>query len=120
MATRSRTSETKAGRGEERRRARRHPIEIPIEIATRGDMLIHVTSNLSVTGAFFHRAIPFKVGTRVKLRILLPGDEPIACEGVVANIPNAKDLGMGVEFVDISADDQRRIEALAADTSRSE
>jgi len=96
----------------DRRVAARHPIEIPIELSTKTEMLIHVTANLSATGAFFKRAIPYKVGTRLMLRILLPGDAPVKCEGIVASIPNSKDFGMGVQFIEISKDDQKRIEEL--------
>ena len=102
-------------RGPERRESTRHPIEIPIEVNIEREMLIFATTNLSRTGAFLQRAIPYAVGTRARLRILLPDDgPPISCTAEVATIPDATAVGMGLRFVDMDEQDQRRIEAFAA------
>ncbi len=46
----------------------------------------------------------------MKLRFSLPGEEhQILCDG---EIVNAKDLGMGVQFVELGEPDRLRIEAL--------
>ena len=95
----------------ERRGARRVPIVIPVELADERGFLLHSTSDLSVGGAFFAMAIPNAVGSRVKITLRPPGLEPIRCEGEVANVPDAKQYGMGVRFVNLSDTDQARLEA---------
>jgi Tfp pilus assembly protein PilZ len=98
----------------ERRQAARHPIEVQIEVGIGRELLFLATTNLSRDGAFLQRAIPYKVGTKIKLLIRLPdGDKPIACEGAVANIPDAKTTGMGLKFTTITERDQRRIDSFA-------
>ena len=103
-----------ARRKGERRQAARHSLEVQIEVGIGRELLFHATTNLSRDGAFLQRAIPYKVGTKVKLLIRLPdGGKPIACEGAVANIPDAKTTGMGLKFANITEKDQRRIDAFA-------
>jgi hypothetical protein len=97
----------------ERRSTPRHPIQIPIEVTVGSEMLIQVTANLSSRGAFFNKAIPYAVGTHAKLRLLLPGEPAIKCEGEVANIPNKADYGMGMRFTTIAPEDEKRIEQFA-------
>jgi hypothetical protein len=104
----------------ERRKTSRPPLEVPIELSVGSEMLIHATSNLSGQGAFFRRAIPYAEGTRAALRILLPGEQPIACQGLVVNIPNKKELGMGVKFEGLSREDQERINAFVAEHGKAE
>lgn len=97
----------------ERRQAKRHPLEITIEISIGKDMIFQATRDLSRTGAFLERAIPYKVGTKAKLKILLPdGGAPIVCKGEVVNVPDHADVGMGLKFLDITEADQRRIEIM--------
>jgi Tfp pilus assembly protein PilZ len=105
---------TSGRRPGERRQAARHSLEVQIEVGIGRSLLFHATTNLSRDGAFLQQAIPYKVGTRVKLVIRLPdGGKPIACAGAVANVPDAKSTGMGLKFSDITEKDQRRIDAFA-------
>jgi hypothetical protein len=97
----------------ERRTARRHPLEITIEVSIGRDVFFQATRDVSRTGAFLERAIPYPVGTQARLKLLLPdGGEPITCTGEVASVPDATEVGMGLKFLDISEKDQRRIEIL--------
>jgi len=97
----------------ERRKAKRHPLEITIEVSIGRDLLFQATRDVSRDGAFLLRAIPYEVGTKAKLKILLPdGGAPIECKGEVANVPDTAEVGMGLKFLDISAQDQRRIEIM--------
>ena len=99
-------------RGAARRDATRHAIEIPLEVSIEREMLIFATTNLSHSGAFLRQAIPYAVGTHATVRILLPDDGPaIVCAAEVANIPDSKEVGMGLKFLDITEKDQRRIDA---------
>jgi hypothetical protein len=115
MTTRSPDEPAGAQRGPaERRNGPRHPVQIPIEVTAGRELLIHATFNLSGRGAFFQHAIPYAVGTRVGLRILLPGEAPIVAEGEVVNVPNKKEFGMGMMFLGLSPEDEARIEQFAA------
>ncbi|MFN7131461.1 MAG: PilZ domain-containing protein [Myxococcales bacterium] len=97
----------------------RHPVQIPIQISVGREMAIHVTHDLSGKGAFFSHAIPWAVGTRVQLGIELPGQQPpIACDGEVVNVPDRTSFGMGLRFIGLSSEDERRIEQFAASCAR--
>jgi hypothetical protein len=94
----------------DKRRQRRIPVEIWIEVEGDGALYFQRASNLSVGGAYFTQTFPLPVGTHVQLRFSLPGEQDqIACG---AEIVNALDLGMGVRFLDLDAPGQTRIEAL--------
>ncbi len=100
--------------GAERRETVRHPIEVPVEITVGREMAIHVTHDLSGRGAFFNHAIPYAVGTLVRLRVELPGDsEPVFCAGEIVNVPDSRSYGMGVQFIGISEAVVQRVEAFA-------
>ncbi len=95
---------------EDKRRQRRIPVEIWIEVEGEGELYFQRASNLSIGGAYFTQTFPLPFGTRAQLRFSLPGDEhQIAC---AAEIVNTKELGMGVRFLDLSAADTARIENL--------
>ena len=95
---------------EDKRRQRRIPVELWIEVQRGLELYFQRASNLSIGGAYFAQTIPLPVGTNVNLKFTLPGDaRQIECHG---EIVTAKDLGMGVQFTDLNADDSARIEAL--------
>ena len=94
----------------DKRRQRRIPVELWIEAERNGELYFQRASNLSVGGAFFTQTVPLPVGTLVSLKFSLPGDAyEIQCKG---EIVTAKDLGMGVQFIDIAEIDVMRIESL--------
>ena len=91
----------------ERRRAIRVSVVIPIEVRDAHGFSLHSSSDLSVGGVYFDRAIPHPVGSRVELCFNLPGDErTLRCAGEVVNVPDAQEYGMGVRFVDLSPADE--------------
>ncbi len=97
----------------DRRKDERHSLELPIELESGGSMVLLKSHDLSVGGAFFDRAIPHAVGTRVVVRFTLPGDDrPVTCEAeVVAN--RKGQLGMGVKFLSLAPDDAEKVEHFA-------
>ena len=98
---------------DDKRQQRRMPVELWIEAERDGELYFQRASNLSVGGAYFAQTIPLPLGTRVALKFSLPGDEHlIRCDG---EIVTAKDLGMGVHFIELSEADRTRIEALIDD-----
>ena len=97
----------------ERRRTVRHPLQVTIEVSVGRDLSFQATRDVSASGAFLERAIPYPVGTRVQLKILLPdGGPPAVCRAEVASVPDAAEVGMGLKFLDISPEDQARIDEL--------
>lgn len=99
-----------ASSSKDKRKQRRIPVEIWIEAELGGELYFQRAINLSVGGAFFAQTIPLPLGTLVSLKFALPGDAyEIQCKG---EIVTAKDLGMGVQFVDIAEADVGRIDAL--------
>ena len=81
-----------------------------MEVEGEGELYFQRASNLSVGGAYFTQTFPLPVGTTANIRFTLPGDaHQIACRG---EIVSAKDLGMGVQFVDLADADRVRIEGL--------
>lgn len=91
----------------ERRKAVRLPVVIPIEVRDARGFSLHSSSDLSVGGVYFDRAIPHQVGTKVELSFSLPGsDRAIVCAGEVVNVPDAHQYGMGVRFLDLKPEDE--------------
>ena len=94
----------------DKRKQERVPVELWIEAERDGELYFQRASNLSIGGAFFTQTIPLPLGTRVELKFEIPGDPvEIRCKG---EIVTAKDLGMGVGFVDLKSGDRARIEML--------
>lgn len=100
-------------RSQDRRIAARAPLDLWVEEERGNELYFRRTGNVSKGGVFFEQTIPHALGTRVKLRFTLPGDsEVIEALGEIVNTPNVKDgLGMGLKFVVISPEHQRRLEA---------
>ncbi|MBX7116997.1 MAG: PilZ domain-containing protein [Myxococcaceae bacterium] len=96
--------------GRDKRKQQRIPVEIWIEVVRGEEFYLQRATNLSVGGAFFGQTIPFPLGSRVALKFSLPHEaHEIHCWG---EIVTAKDLGMGVSFVDLNPKDRLRIEKL--------
>ena len=95
---------------EDKRKQRRIPVDLWIDVDAGGELYFQRASNLSVGGAYFTQTFPLAVGRKVKLRFALPGEQ--ASVECAAEIVNAVDLGMGVHFIDLKAPDRDRIEAL--------
>ncbi len=101
----------------ERRGALRANAVIPVEVRDARGFSLYSTRDISSTGLFFDRAIPFAQGIRVSLALTLPGEGlAIRCDGEVVNVPDKKGYGMGIRFLDIAPDDARRVEEFAKET----
>jgi len=98
----------------EKRREQRIATDLWIEVDRQGELYFQRASNLSIGGAYFTQTIPLPLGTSVVLKFLLPGmSVETQCSG---EIVNAKELGMGVRFVDLPDDARECIENLIAKT----
>lgn len=80
--------------------------------------------DLGQEGVFAERAEPLEPGERVTLRFRLPGNEipiVVACRVAWANrtsgrlVTKALPAGLGLEFVDMAAPDQARLQAYLSD-----
>ncbi|MDF1565743.1 MAG: PilZ domain-containing protein [Deltaproteobacteria bacterium] len=96
----------------DRRRWKRIPVEIWGEASDGEATYFHQAADLSAGGVFFTGAIPQPVGTVVKIKLELPGVEPLTVNGVVVNTGGGVDLGMGVQFTDLSDEERARIDAV--------
>lgn len=99
----------------ERRKAVRLPVVIPIEVRDARGFSLHSSSDLSVGGVYFDRAIPHPVGSKVELSFTLPGSEhALVCAGEVVNVPDAHQYGMGIRFLDLKPADEAALQAFIA------
>lgn len=76
------------------------------------------TYDISPGGFFIETNETCPVGTAVELTVLLEGEEPIRCQGMVAwaNVPSnprkvSYPAGLGVEFVSLAASDRARLDS---------
>ena len=122
MAEKPKPGAKKATPKLEKRRDTRLPLKarVDYELLSEDTFLFEYTSNVSRGGIFLATRNPLPIGTRLSLRFTLPDEDGRAIEatGKVAWIneykPNGKNLnpGMGIEFVDLSADDKEAISNL--------
>src|SRR5688572_27153828 len=98
-------------RTNDRREAPRVSLELWMEEMAGDDVYFRRTGNVSEGGVYFDRAIPHSVGTVVTLKFALPGDkEMVVARGkVVSAAGGSQGLGMGVKFVHVEGDGQKRI-----------
>jgi hypothetical protein len=107
------TKETKGRAGNEKRREVRVPVDLWIEVDREGELYFQRASNLSVGGAYFTQTIPLPLATHVSLKFELPlTGAQVRCRG---EIVTAKELGMGVHFLELSQDDQARLGQVVAE-----
>jgi uncharacterized protein (TIGR02266 family) len=99
---------------ENKRRAARLHLEIPVAYRSVGSFLTDWATNISHGGLFINTRKPLPVGTAVKILIQLPGAAfPFQLTGRVARITefdNRANMvpGMGIEFTDV--DEAKRLE----------
>jgi uncharacterized protein (TIGR02266 family) len=95
--------------GSDRRQAARVAVDFFLEEHTGDALYYQRATNLSIGGVYLERTLPHPPGTRVDLRLRLPGDPALLeVKGEVIESPS-RDLGMGVRFVDLSQQDRARI-----------
>jgi hypothetical protein len=97
---------------DDKRRQPRIPVDLWMEVTSRGETYFQRATNLSRSGAWFAQTFPLPVGSAVTLKFELPdGSGEVACAGAIVT---AQDLGMGVHFSELKDVDKRRIEALVS------
>jgi len=98
------------GNSQERRESPRIPVEMWVEESTERELYFQRSGNLSSGGIFLENTIPHPKGTVVNLQFTLPGDTvPIKVRGEIVNAAASDELGMGIKFVDVEPDVERRI-----------
>ncbi len=111
-------------RGPIRRDTRKHTrasLALPVMVgdaASKARVGIRFDSaDVSGGGAFLRSDMLFEVGEVLLLQFSLPDGRPISARGRVVRAPRQQDVGknrfsgMGVEFVDLSAEDRAAIDA---------
>ena len=95
----------------QRREQPRVPLELWMEEVAGDDVYFRRTGNVSEGGVYFDRAIPHALGTTVTLKFALPGHrEMVVARGKVVSASATKEgLGMGVKFISVEGDGQKRI-----------
>jgi len=94
----------------ERRESPRIPVEMWVEESTERELYFQRSANLSTGGIFLENTIPHPKGTVVNLQFTLPGDAtPIKVRGEIVNAATADELGMGIKFVEVDDETERRI-----------
>jgi hypothetical protein len=88
----------------DRRRAARAPLDLWVEEEKGNELYFRRTGNVSIGGIYFEQTIPHALGTIVRLRFSLPGnDSLIEAQAEIVNTPTIKDgLGMGLKFRELS------------------
>ena len=85
----------------DRRTSSRVRVDIPVEEHTAGALYFHRAADLSDDGIYLAGTLPHPPGTEIELDLSLVG-APLRLRGRVAG--GRRTLGMGVRFVDVSAD----------------
>jgi len=81
-----------------------------VEESTERELYFQRSANLSTGGIFLENTIPHPKGTVVNLQFTLPGDAtPIKVRGEIVNAATADELGMGIKFVEVDDETERRI-----------
>jgi uncharacterized protein (TIGR02266 family) len=97
-----------AGEDSEARHSRRFPFEINVDIVSEHNFYAGLSLNISEGGLFIATHVEYPVGTKLEIRLLLPGDEePTALKTEVRWVrPHNADAdgaaGMGLRFLDLS------------------
>lgn len=106
-------SSTKPSAPAERRAEPRVPVEMWVEQATERELYFQRSANISAGGIYLEHTVPQPLGTRIRLRFLLPDDdEAVEVEGEIVNVgASGEELGMGVKFVAMTPEVRRRIDA---------
>jgi len=81
--------------------------QVKCEAMNRDELL--VTRDVSIGGLFINTKTPLPLDSMVGLSFsLAPGHPAIACKGKV--VFSRKDLGMGIEFSDLNAENRQSLE----------
>ena len=106
--------------GPDRRRFPRVLVDLEVDYQSEETYLFAYITDISLRGIFIRTNDPEAPGTRLNLRFTVPGEpDPFALEGVVVWVnpyrpgdPASLNPGMGVKFIGLETEDQRRITGL--------
>jgi hypothetical protein len=93
---------------------RQHPrAPLATQVECQDCVSLAFSRDVSLGGLFIETSEPLPINTEVNLRFHLNSDDPvvIALGRVCYQVPK---IGMGIEFVELSPDDRKRIEAYVA------
>lgn len=108
----------------ERRQAPRFGVEFWIQEHAGEGVYFHRVTNLSISGFFIAKQLPFPEGQEVELRLELPGQpDKLAVRGVVVSNyqdPDARLRGAGVRFLDLDEAARKRIQKYLVSVARAQ
>jgi Tfp pilus assembly protein PilZ len=88
----------------------RAKIVFPVRFSAGTHVVQTTTREMSMAGVFIRSLLVLPVGTRLALRLQLPRERAVEVPAVVKVATVEKERGFWAEFVDLSADEQQRIE----------
>jgi uncharacterized protein (TIGR02266 family) len=101
----------------DRRTQTRVPVEMWVEEEADNAVYFQRSANLSSGGLYLENTVPHPVGTRVRLRFTLPGDQAvITTNAEIVKTEAHSTLGMHLKFLDLPADASERIERFISTT----
>lgn len=74
--------------------------------------------NLSLSGAFIEDPRPIPRGRVIRVKLVIDGEPPILAKAMVRRVE--PEVGMGVEFIELSSEDQNRLRQFVGVTARFE
>jgi uncharacterized protein (TIGR02266 family) len=90
-----------------------HRVRLATQVHCDDSMMLAFSQDVSLGGMFIETREPYAVGSRISLRFNLEPEGPaVVATGVVTY--RVENLGMGVQFVDMSPEDRQRIHAYVA------
>ncbi|MDH5672404.1 MAG: TIGR02266 family protein [Myxococcales bacterium] len=101
--------------GSERRIHPRYETSVKVDYANGDTFLFAYLQNISQMGIFIRTDDPLEVGTNLRLRFPIDGDEPLTLDGEVTWINPYREggeninPGMGVRFVDLTAERREQV-----------
>jgi len=120
----SRTLREKEQPDKERRKSPRSGVQIWATEKAEGYTCFHMISNLSLSGLRIEKKLPLPVGSMINLEMaLLDPREVIPLKGVIITTYKDSDsnvTGTGVEFVEMSEDVRKKLEAYIGKTIEQE
>ena len=107
---------------DERRRASRYALWFPMRIEEGGDVILGISRDISELGVAFVAAAAPDVGAKVRVKLMLPGDEERTILGAIVRVePNEKDQeGLWQHRVAVAFDEQvKALEPVLEEVARS-
>ena len=104
----------KENKNDERRRDVRVDVRIWAKEKSERGVYFHLLSNLSRSGFFIEKKLPFSVGSTVHLKLQLSDfGKELTVKGLVVNNykdPDSNIIGAGVKFIDMDEEIEEKIE----------